>query len=192
MGVGVSVSDEPVIPSTEPVDPSEAVKGIGAELAKLRSERQALNARLTQTTGERDALAKEKADLAQQIADAEAAKADAELWREHVRTENDKLKEANATALAALTPEQRDAFQGVTDEKLIAKLLTAIKPAAPAAPAAPYPNGGGSGSGAPTGEIELTTAEKEWVKRERPDLARVSAAAVRKHYNLRPGATPAK
>lgn len=184
--------DDPVIPTPDPVDPSEAVKGIGAELAKLRSERQALNARLTQTTGERDALAKEKADLAQQIAEAEAAKADAELWREHVRTENDKLKEANVAGLAALTPEQRAAFEGVTDEKLIAKLLTAIKPAAPAAPATPYPNGGGSGSGSPVGEIELTTAEKEWVKRERPDLARVSAAAVRKHYNLRPGATPAK
>lgn len=174
--------DEPVIPTPDPVDPpgepAPPPVGVQAELARLRNEKKV--------------LLKEKTELAQRIADAEAAKADAELWREHVRTENDKLKEANVAGLAALTPEQRAAFEGVTDEKLIAKLLTAIKPAAPAAPPAPYPNGGGSGSGSPVGEIELTTAEKEWVKRERPDLARVSAAAVRKHYNLRPGATPAR
>jgi hypothetical protein len=189
---------DPVIPSANPVDPGQPaqivvlegdeeriidrdVRGLGEEVKRLRGERRALNARATQTTAERDALAKENAALTQRIADAEALKADAEAWREHKRAENDKLKEANAAAIASLTPEQRAAFDGITDEPTIARMLTLVKAqaAAPTPAPATYPAGGaapvsGGGAGA-----DLTPAEEAWVRSERKDLAGLEVSTIK-------------
>ena len=186
---------DPVIPSAGNVDPGNPgqivvfegdeervidrnVIGLGEEVKKLRAERRALNARLTQTATERDTLAKEKADLAQRIADAEASKADAEAWREHQRRENDALKEANAAKLAALTPEQRTLFEGVTDEAMVARMLKLL-PAA--ATPATYPSGGAAPIAAPVGD-DLTPAEEAWVRSSRKDLIGVDNAVVKRFF----------
>lgn len=182
---------DPVIPSAAPVDPSQIVvvedgeerviqadqRGLTAEVTRLRGERRALNARYTQTAAERDALAKEKAALEARISEAEKDKADADAWREHTRAENDRLKEANAAALKALTAEQRAVFDGITDEPTIARMLTLVtKVTAPA-----YPAGGAAPVATPVGD-DLTPAEEAWVRSHRKDLIGVDNATVKQFY----------
>lgn len=201
MGVGAALPDD--LSGSNPMDPGQiaipdgdgeriipaTVEAMRNELTRLRSLNRQHAQGLREAATARDlALARVK-ELEPAASEVDRLKPIADRWHEHERTQNDKLKEANAAAIATLTPEQRAAFDGVTDEPTIARMLTLVKaptPAAPATPAAPpsYPAGGaapvtGSGAGA-----ELTPAEEAWVRSERKDLltAGVEASTIKAMY----------
>lgn len=201
MGVGAALPDD--LSGSNPVDPGDLIIPEGGGERIVTHSVEGLRNELTRTRVKADTKAKEARDARTQLdaalarikelepfaAEVEKLKPIADRWHEHERVQNDKLKEANIAALAALTPEQRAAFDGVTDEAMISRMLALVKtptPAAPATPAAPpsYPAGGaapvtGSGAGA-----ELTPAEEAWVRSERKDLltAGVEASTIKAMY----------
>ena len=156
-----------------------SVEALRAELTRVRGNNNA-NAKAAREAAAREAAAlarvKELEPYAEEVA---KLKPIAERWHEHERVQNDKLKEANAAAIAALTPEQRAAFDGITDEPTIARMLTLVKAQAAAPAPASYPAGGaapvsGGGAGA-----DLTPAEEAWVRSERKDLAGLEVSTIK-------------
>lgn len=158
------------------------------ELRRTREISRTRGGQIKSLQAERDALAARVAALEPVAAEVDKLKPIAERWHEHERIQTDTLKQANAEKIKALTPEQMKAFEGITDEALISRMLALVAPppatpATPATPAAPpsYPAGGaapvtGSGAGA-----ELTPAEEAWVRSERKDLltAGVEASTIK-------------
>jgi len=187
---------DPVIPSAGIVDPgqppqivvvegeeervySRNVDGLTAELVRTRGKVAAATKETRETRAALEAAQARIKALEPIAAEVDALKPAAERWREHERAQSDKLKEANAVAIAALTPEQRAAFEGITDEPTIARMLTLVKAQAAASAPASYPAGGaapvsGGGAGA-----DLTPAEEAWVRSERKDLAGLEVSTIK-------------
>lgn len=201
MGAEVSLSNDG-LSSPNPVDPGQiaipdgdgeriipaTVEAMRNELTRLRGLNRQHAQGLREAATARDlALARVK-ELEPVASEVDRLKPIAERWHEHERIQTDALKHANAEKIKTLTPEQAKAFEGITDEALISRMLALVAPppATPATPATPaatpsYPAGGaapvtGSGAGA-----ELTPAEEAWVRSERKDLltAGVEASTIK-------------
>lgn len=160
----------------DPPEPADV--GVGKELARLRAERSAAREEAKTAAAQRDANATRIAELEAKVKQDEA---DAAAYREQRQREDDELKQSNADRLKALTDAQRAAFDGVTDERLISRMLDLATPSTSVQTPGKYPGGGAAG--AAPGEVQLTQAERDWVAQKRPDLKRVSAETARLHYN---------
>ena len=159
-GTGGGGTPAPVIPVPPPAGPTaEQIQAWQAQAA----EAEALRAKLT------------------------AAEAGAKAWERHQAEQAAALK-SRTDAYVAGRPEQVRARVQGRDPSAIAVFMDTqaalAPPAAPPAPAVPpapvYPPGGGSG--APVGGVVLTTAEQDWIRNSRPDLARVSPEVARRAF----------
>lgn len=213
MGVGVKV--DPVIPSNAGVDPSNQPpgilaiededddaggrliqtdqRGLLAEIKRLRGELRNRSGTLRKTGSELEAASKRLSELEAAQEQARKDAEDAKAWREYREAEAKRIGDANAKRLEALTDEQRAAFEGITDQTVIARMLSLIPapasdaPAQAPASAQPLPKGTPAVRAHAVGST--LTAEEQAFKDARPLLANATDDQVR---NIIKAATPRK
>lgn len=200
MGAEVILPDD--LSGTNAVDPGQLVipegdgervipanvQGLQAEIARLRARDRERVKTQREIEVEREALRGRVGELEPLAAQLEALKPKAERWDEYERTKTDQLKHENAEKLKALTPEQAKAFEGITDESVIARMLSLIPtPAAgqatqSAGQSTALPPGGNTQRAGSMGST--LTAEEVAFRDARPILAKATDDKIRELFAI--------